>query len=149
MDADLGVLWAAYRRGAQWFPEGLNAAEFRAALTAELRKWSVAYVLTAQGEMGALTPVGMVTCADDGYRNTPAVTWFPWATTRNKIECCLKWLWEVRKSRVVLFHVKHSERKFWDQLARYGSLRFVGIVKNFFGPDANALYYQGSLLTED
>jgi len=73
----------------------------------------------------------------------PHVTWFSWATPRNKIESTVNFLKDlVKDGNVVIF----SEKKtmyFFSHMARYGILDRRGTLKKYFPDGGDAIIYQG------
>ena len=141
-------VWAAYNKGAFGFPEGLTSAEVREHLLMNLIGAAECHILTAQNWRGANTPVGLVTTASDGYKTWPRLVWFPWSTRRNKVESFLRWVNDIRKTRMLLFHVEQSDRRFMDHMCRYGVMRCIGLEDDYFAPGVEAWAFQSRLVKD-
>ena len=95
---------------------------------------------------GKITPVGLVVIdfADKaGYRIIPTPAWFPWSSSRNRLECSVKWLNEARKTLMLMFHVEQKDRAFCLHLKLYGVIREVGFEKCGIGPTTDSYAWQG------
>ena len=146
---DLPFLWAAYRKGAfQGFPEGLAPSDFNAELVSRLKGVGEAHILTAPGTRGKHTPTGLVTTTTDGYKTWPRLVWFPWSSSRNKVECFVKWVNEARKTRKVLFEVEPADKRFMDHMARYGIVTCRGLEPDGFAPGFDSWRYSGNLVKD-
>ena len=83
------------------------------------------WILTAKNLEDNM-PVGIV---GGLYRQEvlePHVEWFPWATSRNKIEALLAFIDGMRKDTALLIFTDFEERNFWLRMAQYGVIRRVG-----------------------
>lgn len=56
------------------------------------------------------------------------IVWFPWASTRNKLEAALTFFNGLRDELVIMEWSPHSERRSWEHICRYGIMRRVGTV---------------------
>lgn len=145
---DNAWLWVAYVKGGfHSLPRGMAKSELMTALADRYAGASEVYILTAKskeaGRNGSLDPVGLVATLSDGYTVRPKVEWFPMSSNRNKIEATLKWLHEMRKTRMPVFHVTPEDQPFFAHMCRYGVARLIGQVKNHTAPGVDAWEYQG------
>lgn len=74
----------------------------------------------------------------------PHVLWFPWASKRNKLECTVGFLVELKKR--VPFFIPAMERdvSFFRHVGKYGVLRQVGKWRDWpmFKNGENAVIFQ-------
>ena len=137
MESDFRWLWAAYRKGGvEAIPRDLDMEEFLAAAFGHLEKFSEQFMVETD------RPVGVIVTLTDGYRFEPHAVWFPWASPRNKLEGTLKFLSQERKDRMGIIYLDMGQKRFLEQLARYGVVRRVGTVKSFFEPGKDAVFFQ-------
>lgn len=101
-----------------------------------------AYLLYGNVKDRGLAPVGWMLTKSDGYRVEPHVEWFPWSSDRAKLEACVAFLNKLRKTHLALLHIHLEERGFFDHMCRYGILRRVGTVQDYFREDVHAAHYQ-------
>lgn len=144
---DIKYLFAAWRMGKLDFegfsPEGMTADAFVEAFGAYIaERYQVAYALVARAPGKDVMPVGVVFgiiplhgkkvvwCGD--------FTWFPWASKRNKLECAVHFLNQMRKEWLVLGFSDMGAVPFFEHVCRYGVLRRVGTVFDMLieGPTA-------------
>jgi hypothetical protein len=131
-------LYAAYRMGGFELPEGFSYEEFEVAFY----EWSVTahevYMLEAplqdsqSARNGAVLPVGLVKAEISDHRMEAHAIWFPWSTTRNKIEATLAFLDSMRTRYLVLVLAKKEARRFFEQVMRYGILKRVGWIDDWY-----------------
>ena len=132
-------LWAAYQKGGiELVPRDLDMRQFEAAAYGYLEGFSEQFIVESK------MPVGVIATLTDGYRFEPHTDWFPWATPRNILEGSVKFLSNERKDRVGIIYMHDTEKNktFLNQIARYGIIRRVGTVKNFFAPGDDAVFFQ-------
>ena len=145
-------LWAAYKRGVfgNDFPQDLNSAGFTALLAGELegliRAGGDAYVLMAPTKRGVI-PVGVALVVKGAVKSghnqgEPFAYWFPEASPRNRLECTLKGLIDLKKDLVVRIHAPRPVWRFLDHLCKYGVIRRVGTVRGWY-LDGDAGEWQG------
>lgn len=123
--------------------------DLRNVLAESFSRYFEVFVLTAQHvKKGAHTPVGIATVTvtgrfDDGRMLIePGVVFFPWATMRNKLETSVNFLNQSRKSRFAIMRLPVTEKRFAEQLCRYGVCRRVGTLHDYFGPGEPATEFQ-------
>jgi hypothetical protein len=139
-------LWAAYKRGVfshlPEFTADLSPDDFRKLMFAVIGN-----VLQSGGDAwmfyGKLVhPVGLVVGFVSGKRMEPHVFWFPEATPRNKIECALKWLRDMKDKYRLFIFAEPVNWNYFDHLCKYGVIRSVGKYRNF-SDNGDAMLYQG------
>jgi hypothetical protein len=143
-------LWAAYRRGVfdrlPEFPQGMDTFQFQTAfLNAVSEKLFSAggeiwlfIAPTVRGEI----PIGMVNATPSAGHLQPHVVWFPEASGRNKMECTLKWLVEMKKTWKIDIWANPDDYQFFWHLCKYGVLRTVGKYRKFFPNGHDAYLFQ-------
>ncbi len=135
-------LYVAYVKGAFKAPEGMSPLEFDEWMGASLRAmFGMVYALTAPFD-GEDRPVGLVAAHEKDHRIEPHVIWFPWATPRNKIECSVKFLHSMRFTNVIVIYTPKEDRRFYDHLLRYGMMKVVGPIDDWYGLGKGARMYQ-------
>lgn len=142
-------LWAAYRRGVfahlPEFPDGLDPFEFRTAIMLALD-----YILRAGGDAWVVVgvtprgniPVGLVTAVSHRGHIEPSVLWFPEASPRNRVECAVKWLHEIKKTHKIDLWVRPRDWQLFDHLCKYGLLRTIGKYRGHFDDGDDAFILQ-------
>ena len=119
-------------------PRDFDVEEFKAAAFGHLERFSEQFIVETD------RPVGVIVTITDGYRYEPHATWFPWASVRNRLEGCLKFLNQERKDRLGIIYMKALPENisFLNHLARYGVLRRVGTIKRFYSQGEDAVLFQ-------
>jgi len=127
MEEDWKWLWAAYKKGSfsDILKEDLSQKEF-VETASILFQHAVGLYTIFSGEKA----VGLIMIIDriflvDHYLE-PHISWFDWATDRNKIEGVAKMVLELRKLAPVFIQVPVETSKFVTHIAKYGILRRVG-----------------------
>ena len=147
--------WAAYRRGSfngsPLFPADMNVVEF----TAKLDDFRVEMIcmghevgiwLARKGE--ETIPVGLVSIEYSDIMAIPHFVWFPEASSRNHLELALKFHMNLKKQHLVLINLvsrkgeKSVDVKFNEHLCKYGVLRRVGTIRDYYGTDVNGVLFQ-------
>lgn len=142
-------LWAAYRRGVfshlPEYPEGLDTFQFQTAMLGAisniLQTGGDAWIVTAK-TLKTEMPVGLAILAVNGKHAEPHVFWFPEASARNKLECSVKWLTEMKQKYKLDLYIREPDWHFFDHLCKYGLLRTVGKYRNFFDNGEDAMLFQ-------
>lgn len=130
-------LWAAYRRGGfADAPKDLDAKDFEQWAVAEIVQLDEGYLLSVD------KPVGLVLARLNDHRMEPHVWWFPWATPRNKLECAVKFLSSIRFKSLVMIPAAKEDWSFYEHLLRYGMMKVVGKVDDYFGEGEQAKLFQ-------
>ena len=128
---DMKWLWAAYRKEAfsgKLFPKGLDQSDFKDTVIQYFSQMSEVFMLEAVTSNGKI-PVGIVSTLVFS-RTEPHVDWFPWASSRNKLETVALFLSKMR-NRSLLVWAEESEVDFYTRIAQYGVLRRVGKLIKF------------------
>lgn len=134
-------MWAAYRRDALGdVIKGLSAEQFRkhALDYADLMKRSQSDLWIINREI----PIGIVGVHFDGRIAFPHVSWFPEATSRDKIQAGVLFLHDLKKDYLVIITGPEKFEGYWRHLAKYGLLRPVGKIRDFYGPGDHAMMFQ-------
>lgn len=140
--------YVAYKGGAfgKELPDGLSPTEFKKAMYA-----AIGGALNAGGEVWTFVaktvhgeiPVGIVFAQIADIRMEPHVVWFPLASARNRLECALKWLVDMKEKYALFLWCREADWKFYDHLSKYGAVRCVGKYRKFPHLDADAYLFQG------
>lgn len=117
-------------------PRDLDIDQFLAAAFGHLESFQEQFMVETD------RPVGVIVTLTDGYRFEPHAIWFPWASLRNRLEGSLKFLNQERKDRLGIIYMGLDQKRFLEQMARYGVIRRVGTVKSFFEPGRDAVFFQ-------
>lgn len=142
-------LWAAYRRGVfghlPEFPAGMDTATFQQAMLAVfgdlLARGGDGWLFLARTAKGEI-PVGLVIAFPNRGHIEPHVFWFPEAGARNKLECALKWLVEMKQRWKIDLWIRARDWQFYDHLCKYGVLRTVGKYRGCFEDGEDAFIFQ-------
>lgn len=124
-------------------PKGMRRAEFEKWLGMSLVEAGAGqtHILTSKFE-GEDRPVGLVLGRGARHIMDTAVWWFPWATSRNKLECAVKFLNTMRVTCVVFIAAEESDWRFYDYLLRYGMMHRIGKMHDCFEAGKLAKLYQ-------
>ena len=146
---DYRWMWAAYKFGsfANLIEEGLDEDGFVIAITSIMEEYylrsGTAIVPTAYfGGRREMAPVGLVLVDYSQDAFWPHVLWFEWATPRNRIECAVKFLMELKEQGNLLILAEKKDIPFFSHLARYAILNRRCLLKKYFD-DGDAVLYQG------
>jgi hypothetical protein len=106
--------------------EDISQDEFRGRTGEYLDLTDITYTLIGQTKNGKI-PVGLFS----GKFNGPmlfigSAVWFKWASSRNKIECAIHVLNELRKDYIVILHNHMKDKPFYMNIAKHGVIRQVG-----------------------
>lgn len=134
---DLPWFWAAYKKGAfentvidnpdvEFTPPGL-AERVLSILGHIYSSGGEVFLLWAPTEHGR-SPVGVVSVEYVQDAAWPHVIWFPWASPRNRLECALRFLVDMKKDLSVI--VRTEEDRLYKRLSQYGVLRLIGESKS-------------------
>jgi hypothetical protein len=139
--------YAAYKRGSiGGAEEGLDPAGFSAWLNQELVQilqggGQVITFLSDTPEHGRI-PVGMATLEFQGKIAYPHALWFPDASARNRLEIAVSFFVELKKDHIGLVAVGAPQEKFFTYLGKYGVLRKVGKLRDWYGDKVHATLFQ-------
>lgn len=148
-ETHLFYLFAAYKRGyLPVFAENLDRAGFVAELVQRVvmaRQVGDCTILVGRTERkdapyGDMIPVGFVVM--DVYQNLawPHVVWFPEASTRNKVECALKYLVYLKESHKGIIVCNGRDVPFFSHLNKYGVIRQVGKLRGYYDGEDGFLF---------
>ena len=120
--------------------EDISQDEFRARTGDYLNLTDITYTLIGQTKNGKI-PVGLFS----GKFNGPmlfigSAVWFKWASSRNKIECAVHALNELRKEYIVLLHSNMKDKEFYVNIAKHGVIRRVGTIYDVYDDGPAALF---------
>lgn len=127
-------------------PEGMDALAFNAWFTSILMPIveSGGEVITMVGRTvkhGEI-PLGVATLEYHGQIAYPHHIWYPDASPRNKLEITLAFLLELKKSYVAFVFAEKKDENFFRHLGKFGVLRKVGKIYEWFGPKQDATLFQ-------
>lgn len=131
-DEHIAWLYAAHRKGAfrdiVGFEDDMSPEVFETKFLESVLNFDVAWILTAPNQKGPETPVGFMAAFVRGQVMEPHVDWFPWATSRNKLETMLHFFNTFRHQFWIMAFVEMKDRPFFDKLKDYGVLWRVGPI---------------------
>lgn len=144
---DLQYAWAAYRKGAlnALSPEDLKVQEFQAAFGELITsRYDEGWTLSA-GVGGKLIPVGFAFGFYPHYRAKQSLVmdtfvWFPWASSRNKVESAVNFLAKASVEIPMIGFVKMNDQRFVETVARHGILNRVGTSYTAFPGERAAIW---------
>jgi hypothetical protein len=128
---DMGILWAAYQKGAFVLPEGLDQQQFADAVEAQLRGYETIWFIedkTPAFKSGQ-GPIGLVGIVSHDMAYTLSGRPFPWASKRNVLRgsvAALSKICAMAKCGVAFVNGDTKSYKFLKCLKRYDSLFYVG-----------------------
>lgn len=111
-------------------------------LTALYSKGSEVLMLIATIPGKQSSPVGLLAVEYHDNAAWPHAVWFPWSSSRNRVECLVNFLQELNKEAPVLIASEPELTGFFGHLSRYGLLRRVGTIRKY-RDDKPAILYQG------
>lgn len=89
-----------------------------------------AWILEATTKKGKV-PVGVVFSVIAGpFQILGEMTWFSWASKRNKIEASAHFLNIKRQDETFLMYCDDKDKEFYIHLARHGLIRRIGKTEN-------------------
>ena len=97
---------------------------------------------------GVPCPMGIAVVEEPGSRLQPHAVWFPWASSRNKIECAAHYLNEMRRQRdprgkfyKALILAPEKTWTFFEHMMRRGILKRCGKLDNWFDDGSPAMLF--------
>jgi len=125
---DRKYTWAAYKLGAFGPDISSDSKVFTKQLDEYLALHNIVYTVESITKDGRI-PVGII----GGKFMGPILylgdmTWFPWASDRNKMECMTNILNELRKQYIVMFFCSMADKEFYINIAKHGVIRRVGTI---------------------
>ncbi len=146
-DGHLRYLWRAYKRGelADFpLPPDLDPVQFQAQIVGFIAPFAgdvMVFVNHAEEPVG-LTIVSYQTIYER-RRAFPHAIWFQEATPRQRLECALRFLLDLKKTNLVVIEAKQPYWPFFEHLCLYGALRRVGTLRDAYGAGGRTAIYQG------
>ena len=127
-------------------PEGIEQENFAAEVDARLRFTAGTFILVAPLGQRGMTPVGIASLWW-AVQNVPTtrhihVNWFPWATTRNRLETLANVVYRLRAQWELWSIVRQKDVKFFDALCALGLGRRMGTFKNYFAKGEDGAMFQ-------
>lgn len=151
---DLKYIWAAYKKGAlATLGEDFHTPDFTPKELADLLDVymevnGVVFLTASAFSEGALKPVGLISVwSRQRIWQVNEISWFPWASARNKFECALKFFDQYRRTEFshgrkykILEFARSSERKFFEKMMDLGVLNRVGKVNDLYESEEAVLF---------
>lgn len=131
-EEDLKYVWAAYKTGhlaEMEFPKELTPEQFRAAFGKLVSSTcQMAWMLIANTKRGFI-PVGMVLCAwapGASHLVVVGISWMPWASARNVVECTVGFFNGARKEFSFMGYALEEHKRMYVVCCQHGIMRRVG-----------------------
>lgn len=134
-DDDIRYVFAAYKNGALYsmgepfMDTKMTADAFRDAFQSfVVEHYHAAWTLFAMTRKGFI-PVGVVFGAwapSSSYMIVNGMIWFPWASSRNKVETMVNFLNGVRGQVPLVFYAMPEHKRMYEVCAMHGIIRRVG-----------------------
>lgn len=131
-DKDLKYIWAAYKSGGfkeMSFSDSLSPDEFRDAFCrAVTSNCQMGWILTANSKKGFI-PVGVILASWAPLAThlvVVGISWMPWATKRNIVECCVGFFNGARKEYSFVGYALPEHKRMYEVCAMHGVMRRVG-----------------------
>lgn len=130
LEDDLKWLWASYKKGGfdNIIKNGLDRDAFVSQITTIFSMLSTSYGIIDNDRMIGIVPVLNKRFDSEVYQEVD-ISWFPWATPRQKITGAARVIIELRKKAPILVYVKGKYNKFVTHVAKYGIMRRVGKLR--------------------
>jgi len=129
---DFKILWIAHQKEPlEGVSKDIDEAEFKGELLG--RQAEILIVEDKNKQFDGFGPVGVFWLINSGWKIEPHVSFFPWATKRNKLRSAVSFLQWARNSRKVgcVFVITANKwRSAADRVCSYGVLHYVGKLKN-------------------
>lgn len=125
---DIKYVWAAYKKGAiSQIKEGLNPADFKGEVTSYLLN-NYHYHWVFENKKG--DPIGLFFGVDcRAFILAGDAIWFPWATSRNKVESMVNFFNEIKNYHYLVGYCDEKDKKFFVHIAKHGIIRRVGTLQ--------------------
>lgn len=150
--------YAAYRKGAfadvEGFDDGqmdhMEPEDFTAKLSMVLMQamdnGAEIIVATAPGEKGDM-PMALVSInyspREKGRQVAlPHAIWFPWAKARTRLALGLRFMIDLKAKNSVIVTAQGDDVKYFKHLCRYGVLRPVGKLEDWYGEGRHGQLFQ-------
>lgn len=76
-------------------------------------------------------------------RAFPHAYWFQEGRPRQRLECALRFLLNLKKASLVVIEAKEANWPFFGHLCKYGVLRRVGTIRDAYGAGGRTAIFQG------
>jgi len=119
----------------------MPAEEYSRMFVGETMLAKYVWVVTSEYK-GAERPLCWVTQAGNGRTYETHVNWMHWASPRDKVTAALTFIESLRDEQTMLITSFEKVARFHEQLGRYGVLRKIGIVKQFYPDGEDAIFWQ-------
>jgi hypothetical protein len=136
-DEDVKYAWAAYKHAAfDWLKSGLSPEEFKTEFqTFIVSKCHAAWTLSAGTKKGII-PVGLVLAAwgpGNSCLMVLNISWMPWASKRNIIECTVGFFNAARHDFGFMGAALPEHRKAYEACMKHGIMRRIGTSEILIG----------------
>jgi len=131
-------LWAAHKTDED---NPLDPKEFKEKYLQGFQShYDTAWVVEGMTKKG-LIPVGIFYGLSAGvFIHMGDVTWFPWASSRNKIETMVNFFDKIRHNSLLLFYSSQADKDFYVHIARYGVIRRIGNIHGLLEKEQAPLF---------
>lgn len=150
---DIRYAWAAYKNGClasmgeKWAQGDMDAAAFAVEFEVEVSTvYHGVWTMLAEGRKGFI-PVGIVLAfwSHPDPKFAPFmivgdIVWFPWASTRNKIESAVNFFNSIRGQLAMVEYASEKHRPFFEMICQHGVMRRVGTMEYAIGGEKHAVY---------
>lgn len=151
-DADIKFAWAAHKKGGlrslgPHFDREFTPEEFYDAFVNEVSaNYGSAWTLSAETAKGFM-PVCIVLAfySHPNPKLSPFMIigdmlWFPWASTRNRIEAAVGFFNSIRKEIPMMEYANDEAKPFFEMIAKHGIMRRVGTTLNVYPGQSTAVF---------
>lgn len=152
-DADCRYAWAAYKKGAlasmgpRFSESNFSPEEFYLNFVDEVStNYAGGWTLSAESPKGFM-PVGIVlgiyshpNPAFAPFMIIGDMLWFPWASSRNKIESAVAFFHSIRREIPMMEYADEKAKPFFEMIAQHGIMRRVGTTYNVYKGRAAAVF---------
>ncbi|KKL53557.1 hypothetical protein LCGC14_2274250 [marine sediment metagenome] len=125
--------------------EDLSKGELRAILS-EFLELAEFYTFTARTsafkKIDGDVPIGLLGADREDHRIWPHMIWFAWASPRNKLECALRFITDMRTDNIIYVWDRDEDHMFWVRMAQYGVLRIVGKSEGHWTDGATSVLWR-------
>ena len=130
--ADMGILWAAYKKGSFNLPE-MKEKEFLDLMFQALTQYHFAWLIEDEnpGFRSGKGPVGFVGAKFDGWKANPDFEFFSWATQQNQLRSVISFLQMTKHKQVGICVVSALEKNIalFRAVPEYiPSFKYVGVI---------------------
>lgn len=121
--------------------QDMTKEEFQEQAFRTIASAGVAYLLEGPSPKGPV-PVGIALGQLVRHRIEPSFHWFSWARPRQKIECAVHFINEVRRSQLVVVPAPRADWPFWERICRHGIMKRIGKSEDFIGWGEDGMIFQ-------